>query len=104
MSSKEMSQLPGQNSEEGYRERSSMQKRLCVLGGDNLSLQPCSRHHDSGNTFSYNLEGISPSCFTKATAADTTFTLACTPSECGKRKGDHLGHRCTLKVKKNSFL
>lgn len=33
MSSKEMSpQLPGQNSTEGYKECSSMEKRLCVLG------------------------------------------------------------------------
>ena len=33
MSSKEMSpQLPGQNSKEGYKECSSMEKRLCVLG------------------------------------------------------------------------
>ena len=40
MSSKEMSQLPGQNSEEGYRERSSMQKRLCVLGGTTCPFSP----------------------------------------------------------------
>lgn len=36
------------------------EKTVCPWG-DNLSLQPCSRHHNSGNTFSYNLKGISPS-------------------------------------------
>lgn len=66
MSSKKMSsQLPGQNSKkEGYREYSSMENRLL---GDNLSLQPYSRHHGSGNISSYNvLRHKLVSSFTKA--------------------------------------
>lgn len=60
---------------------------------NNLSLRPCSKHHDSGNTSSYNLQRQQPiTSSIKATAAATTFIPASISRECGERKGDHLGH------------
>lgn len=61
--------------------------------GNNLFLHPCSKHHDSGNTSSYNLQRQQPiTSSIKATAAATTFIPASISRECGERKGDHLGH------------
>lgn len=90
MPSKKMSpQLHGQNSKKGgYREY--LQWRTDCWG-NNLSLHPCSRHHDSGNTSSYNLQRQQPiTSSIKATAAATTFIPASISRECGERERENM--------------
>lgn len=70
------------------------------VGRNHLSLQPCSRHHDSGNTFSYNLKGISPSPVSqKQQLLPPLSLLPEFPGSVEREKEITWEHMCTLKVK-----
>lgn len=65
----------------------SIFQRRTECWGNDLSLHPCSKHHDSGNTSSYNLQRQQPiTSSIKATAAATTFIPASISRELEREK------------------